>query len=79
MNQKHYRMLALGEQIRATDEVVGYDDDGWSVVHDHLVGREVWSDWRMAGNLKFRRHISPPCAANQTMKPQTAIGCIVAA
>jgi hypothetical protein len=49
-------MLGIDEVIRATDEVVsGETDDGWHVVPAHLVGKKVWSDWRMLFNLKFRR------------------------
>lgn len=54
--QSKHRLLEKGEVIRKTDEVIGGDDDDeWEPVPSHLVGKEVWSDWRYASNLKFRR------------------------
>lgn len=51
-----YLLLEIGEVIRADDEVIGGEEkDEWLRVPPHLVGKEVWSDWRYAANLKFRR------------------------
>lgn len=54
---REFRYREIGEAIQATDEVIGYDDTHWERVPQHLIGKCVWSDYQMAGNLKFRYQV----------------------